>query len=403
MQGRQPPPLELDEETRQAMKEYTRRHLTPQQLVLRARIVLLAADRKTNAEIGREMRVSADTARLWRNRWLSFAGIPLEELSIDERLEDAPRPGAPATFSAEQVCQIVALACEAPEKSGRPISQWTGRELADEVIHKGIVETISPRHVGRLLKKGDLQPHRIRYWLTPPEDPNFDGKVTDVCAVYAQAVERHEQGERTVSTDELTGVQALERKEPGLPMQPDKVERREFEYIRHGTLAFIVSRDVVTGKIVAPYAGPTRTEADFLAHVQSVVATDPTATRWHFVVDNLNIHQSESMVRWVAVKSELDIELGVKGESGILHTMTSRAAFLSNPTHHIVFHYTPKHCSWLNQVEIWLGILTRKLLRRGSFASLDELRTKVLAFIDYYNCSMAKPFKWTYQGKPLMA
>jgi hypothetical protein len=238
--------------------------------------------------------------------------------------------------------------------------------------------------------------------LTPPDDPDFAVKVTDVCEVYARASERDAQGERTVSTDELTGVQALERKEPGLPMQPGKVERREFEYIRHGTLAFIVSRDVVTGKVVAPYAGATRTEADFLAHVQSVVTTDLTATRWHFVVDNLNIHQSESLVRWVAAESDLDIELGDKGESGILHTKISRAAFLSDPDHRIVFHYTPKHCSWLNQIEIWLSILTRKLLKRGSFRSRDELKAKVLAFIEYYNRTMAKPFKWTYQGKPLV-
>lgn len=228
-------------------------------------------------------------------------------------------------------------------------------------------------------------------------------KVADVCDVYAQASERFENGERTISTDELTGVQALERKEPGLPMQPGKVERREFEYVRHGTSAFILSRDVVTGKVVAPYASPTRTEADFLAHLQAVVATDLTATRWHVVLDNLNTHQSESLVRWVAAESDLDVALGEKGVSGILHTMPSRAAFLSDPTHRIVFHYTPKHCSWLNQIEIWLGILTRKLLRRGSFASLEELRAKVLAFIDYYNVTMAKPFKWTYQGKPLVA
>ena len=221
--------------------------------------------------------------------------------------------------------------------------------------------------------------------------------------MYAQATERHEQGERTVSTDELTGVQALERKEAGLPMQPGKVERREFEYIRHGTLAFIISRDVVTGKVLAPQAGPTRTEADFLAHVQSVVATDPNATRWHFAVDNLNIHKSASLVDWVADESDLDIDLGEKEKSGILHNQPSRAAFLSDPTHRIVFHYTPKHCSWLNQIEIWLGILTRKLLRRGSFTSVEQLRAKVLSFIEYYNDTMAKPFKWTYQGKPLVA
>jgi putative transposase len=226
--------------------------------------------------------------------------------------------------------------------------------------------------------------------------------VADVCDVYQQAPARHNQGERTISTDELTGVQALERKHPGLAMAPGKVERREFEYIRHGTATFIFSRDVVTGQVIAPLAGPSRTEADFLAHVQAVVATDPAAYRWHFVVDNLNIHLSASLVRYVAAESDLAIELGEKEKAGILRNKQTRAAFLSDPSHRIVFHYTPKHCSWLNQIEIWLSILTRKLLRRGSFSSLDALMTKVLAFVDYYNLSMAKPFKWTYQGKPLV-
>ena len=227
--------------------------------------------------------------------------------------------------------------------------------------------------------------------------------VADVNGLYRAAPQLTAVGERIVSSDELTGVQALERRHPGLPLAPGKVERREFEYVRHGTRTCIISRDVATGQIVAPSVGPTRTEADFLAHVQGVVATDPTATRWHFVVDNLNTHQSEALVRFVATVSGRPDDLGVKGQSGVLASQPSRAAFLRDPSHALVFHYTPKHSSWLNQVELWLSILVRKLLKRGSFTSVADLQTKILAFIDYYNRTMAKPFKWTYQGKALVA
>ena len=169
-------------------------------------------------------------------------------------------------------------------------------------------------------------------------------KIVEGCEVYAQAPERAEQGERTISMDELTGVQALQRKHPDLPMQPGHVLRREFEYIRHGTLSWFIIFDVVTGQVIEPSWGPTGTEEDALAHLQRLVASDPKATKWHIMLDNLNIHQSEALVLWVAQREGIAPEtLGVKGKSGILQSMESRAAFLHDPTHTVVLYYTPKH------------------------------------------------------------
>jgi transposase len=212
----------------------------------------------------------------------------------------------------------------------------------------------------------------------------------------------HEVGERVRSTDELTGVQVLECKEPDLPMLASKVERREFEDIRHGTLAFIINRDVVSGRAVSPSVRPTRTEEDFVVHVAQTVATDADAG-WIFILDQLNTHQSATLVELVAALCQVAQDLGTKGQAGTLATMSSRAAFLSDPLHRIRFVYTPKHCSWLNQIEIWFSILVRRLLKRGSFASLVELHSRILEFIAYFNRTMAKAFAWTSRGRPLAA
>ena len=235
--------------------------------------------------------------------------------------------------------------------------------------------------------------------MSEENDPQRQEKIVEGCKVYAQAKERAKCGERTISMDEMTGVQALERKHPDLPMKAGHVMRREFEYIRHGTLSWFFNLDVATGQIIEPSWGPKRCEEDCAAHLKKLVESAPEVTRWHLIMDNLDTHRSETLVRWIANLEGIDHEtLGKKGKKGILHSRESRAAFLHDPSHRVIIYYTPKHASWMNQVEIWLSILVRKVLKRGNYTSIDDLRDQILSFVTYYNQTMAKPIKWTYTG-----
>lgn len=185
-------------------------------------------------------------------------------------------------------------------------------------------------------------------------------------------------------------------------MEPGKPEAQEFEYIRHGTQALIANFEVATGQVLCPTVGETRTEQDFVAHIGATVETDPDG-KWVFIMDQLNTHKSAGLVELVAKLCRVEEDLGVKGHAGILKDMQSRATFLQDARHRIRMVYTPKHCSWLNQVEMWFGILTRRLLKRGEFSSKEQLKKRLLAFIEFFNQTLAKPFRWTYIGKPLVA
>jgi len=389
-------------------------------LAERVQIVLGSADGKRSVDQAAALGVDGQRVNRWRRRFaaaaerLAAASVPevpeqeLEAVLLDV-MADEERSGVPPTFTAEQLTQIIALACRAPKDVGVPVTHWTPKELAIEAIRQGIVASISTRHIARFLAEMDLKPHRSTYWLNSKakrDDPvRHAAQEKEICELYAQALVLHEQGVNVISTDEKTGIQALERAAPTLPMRPGREELREFEYIRHGTQCLTANFEVATGNIIEPATiSATRTEEEFGEHIEKTIDAGALQARWVFILDGLNTHFSESLVRLVAGlegNSKTQLELGVKGKEGILKNVESRRAFLSTPDHRVRFVYTPKHCSWLNQIEIWFSILSRRALKRASFRSVQELKGALRDFVAYFNRVLAKPFRWTYTGRPL--
>ncbi|MGB7325470.1 MAG: IS630 family transposase [Rubripirellula sp.] len=324
--------------------------------------------------------------------------------TIEDCLQDAPRSGRSPTFTPVQIVSIISLACEKPEAYGRPVSKWTSREIAEEVIKQNIVPSISESHVRRILRSVNLRPHRIKGWCftTEKDKEAFEKQVKRVCDTYLDAQENFDQERvHTVSVDEATGIQANEKRDTTLPPQPDEVGKEETQYTRHGSLCLIAAWHVVLGQVIHHAVQKTRTNEDFAKFIEDMVATAPEDP-WVIVVDNLNIHCSELLVRWIAKLEGIDEKtLGSKQKrTGILGSVKSRKKFLSDRSHRIRFVYTPKHSSWLNQIEVIFGIIKRRALANESFQSQQALMDRLNQFISYYNENFAKPINWTYTGRP---
>ena len=315
----------ITEKQQAILLEFSRSRTESPIFVQRAKIILMAFARIECEEIAAAVGLERHAVGLWRRRWktawpelTNFECAEPHKLreAIRETLRDAHRSGCGGTFTAEQVTQILAVACESPELSGLPITQWTHRELRDEVLRREIVDSISVSQIGRYLQQAALQPQRKKMWLnTTEKDPAvFQQQVEKVCETYQQASKLNaENGTRTVCLDEMTGLQALERNAPDKPPQPGQVAKLEFEYTRHGTTTLIGNFDVVSGQMFAITIQPTRTEADHVKHIQQTIAADPHVP-WIFMVDNLNTHCSASLVETIAELCEPETELGKKGK-----------------------------------------------------------------------------------------
>ena len=349
--GRQAQTIKLSREERKSLELLTRRGTAEQRQVMRAQIALMAHRGETTTAIALALGVSVQTVSHWRSR-LAQRGV--------KGLQEIPRSGRPRSIGETQRLELLALACEPAELEGR--STPTLDELVDRAVERGVVKQISRSHLQRILQSGDLRPHRVRQWLHSP-DPQFRQKVNEICALYRQAP----KGSVVLSVDEKTGIQAIERKHADRAPESGRARRREFEYIRHGTQALIAAMDVHSGRVIGSCTD-RRTQDDLVAFMEQVAQAYPKGPV-HIVWDNLNTHRAQ------AVWDDF------------------------NARHHqrFVFHFTPLHASWVNQIELLFGIYSRRVLRHASHSSIEHLRQRTEAFMTQRN-QAPKPFKWTFAG-----
>jgi len=306
-----------------------------------------------------------------------------------------PVAAARPLFPPEERHQVIVLATTRPADVGVPTSHWSLDDLAYHILKEAHYRDMSRSTVQRILAEADLKPHKSRYWLHS-DDPHFEAKALDICRLYLAAPALYRNGELVLCVDEKTSIQALERLHPTKGPKPGQVEQREFEYLRHGTRCLLATLVVPTGRILGSVT-LRRARWDFVRHVRDVVVAFPEVKRFHWVMDNLNTHWTFELCRYLGRLSGEEIWKNRPP----LRTGVQRRAFLSDPSHKHVVHYTPKHGSWLNQIEIWFGVLTRRVLQRGEFRSVEELAQRILEYIEYYNRHRAHPYAWTYTGKPL--
>lgn len=342
-------PIVLDETIRAELERRVRAMTTPQRDVTRARIILLAADGMSSRQISTTVGMHESHVAMWRQRFLA-EGI--------DGLGDAPRPGAPRRYDHDDWIKIAALATTVKDPDD-PVATWTYQELADAL---GDEIGIGRSQLWRILDDLDIKAHKVTGWLNRRDDPEFWDRVRDVCGLYLSPPENAV----VYSVDEKTGIQAKERRAPTTPAAPGRPPRAEFDYIRHGTASLLAAFEVTTGEVTATDIARNNS-VTFINFLDAKVAP---ALAIHVVMDNGSSHVSKATRAWLAEHPRF------------------------------VAHYTPVHASWVNQVELFFSIITRKVIKRGNFASRADLVSKLMRYIASYN-ETAKPFAWTYSGQPL--